>query len=177
MNIKVGAGTNWWASAGSLVDFQLQFLGDLVSTLPPVIAAPDRQSLAVSADAVHTVSDLTDGVIDRLAQLTPNVPLAQTHSRQTSRTATSLQPNVGSLRRDDPKPIVVARDPTNAATAPSGDTGRGVSDTFRDAVRHSLSGIGDHQQQHRRDRHQDKSAEDKRPSTPNRTTKRGDPVR
>jgi hypothetical protein len=55
----------------------------------------------------------------------------------------------------------VARDSTNVATAPSGDAGRSVSDTLRDAVRHSLSGIGDHQPQHRRDRHQDKSAEDK----------------
>jgi hypothetical protein len=70
-----------------LVNFQIQFLGNLVSPLPPVISTPAHRALAASAGAADTVSGLASGVIDRVAQLTPNVPFAQTQSRQTLRNA------------------------------------------------------------------------------------------
>ena len=69
------------------MNFQIQFQDNLVSQLPPVISTPAHQTLAASADAADTISGLENGVIDRVAQLTPNVPFAQTQSRQTLRNA------------------------------------------------------------------------------------------
>jgi len=103
---------------------------------------------------------LANGVIDRLAHLTPNVPVAQTQSRQTLRTAASLEPNnVFTLRRDNMKPAAVEGGSTNAQLSSTGNTGRQVTHALRDAVRHTLTGISDHQQQHRRDRRQNNSGD------------------
>jgi hypothetical protein len=150
INIEVVAGHDLVGFGRQLVDFQIQFFGNLVSQLPPIIAAPAGQVLAASAGAVDTVSDLANDAIDRFAQLTPNVPFAQTQSRQRSRDAASLKPdNVVTLRRDHPKPA--------AALSNTGNSGRQATHALRDAVRHTLSEIGDHQQRHRSDRQQDNS--------------------
>lgn len=159
INIEVVAGQDLVGFGRELVNFQIQFLGNLVSQLPPVISTPAHQALAASAGAVDTVSGLANGVIDRLAQLTPNVPFAQTQSRQTLRTAASLQPNnMFTLRRDSLKSAAVEGNSANAALSSTGTTGRQVTHALRDAVRHTLSDVSDHQQ-HRRDRRQDNSGD------------------
>jgi hypothetical protein len=158
INIEVVAGQDLVGFGRELVNFQIQFLGTLVSQLPPVISTPAHQALAASAGAVDTVSGLANGVIDRLAQLTPNVPFAQTQSRQTLRTAASLQPNnMFTLRRDNLKSAAVEGNSANTLSS-TDNTGRQVTHVLRDAVRHTLSDVSDHQQ-HRRDRRQDNSGD------------------
>lgn len=158
INIEVVAGQDLVGFGRELVNFQIQFLGNLVSQLPPVISTPAHQALAASAGAVDTVSGLANGVIDRLAQLTPNVPFAQTQSRQTLRTAASLQPNnMFTLRRDSLKSAAVEGNSVNTLSS-TDNTGRQVTHVLRDAVRHTLSDVSDHQQ-HRRDRRQDNSGD------------------
>jgi hypothetical protein len=60
INIEVVAGHDLVGFGRQLVDFQIQFLGNLVAQLPPIIANPARQALAVSAGAVDTASNLTN---------------------------------------------------------------------------------------------------------------------
>jgi hypothetical protein len=152
INIEVVAGHDLVGFGRELVNFQIQFLGNLVSQLPPAISAPAHQALAVTTGAVGTVSGLANGVIDRFAQLTPNVPIAQTHSRQTLSNATPAHPNnVFTLRRDNLKPAAAGGGSTNPMLSNTGNTRHQVTHELRDAVRHTLSGISDHKQ-HRRDR-------------------------
>jgi hypothetical protein len=157
INIEVVAGHDLVNFGKELVDFQIQFLGNLVSALPPVIANPAGHALTVSTGAVDTVSGLANGVIDRLAQLTPNVPLAQTQSRRTSHTVVPLPlDNVLTVGHSGPKPLTVQRNSTKALSNTGTSGGRG-NHALRDAFRHTLSGVNDHQQRHRRDHEQDKS--------------------
>lgn len=157
VNVEVVAGHELVGFGRELVDFQIQFLGNLVSQLPPPIATPAQQALAAGADAVDNFSDLANGVIDRLAQLTPNAPDMRPARK------TSLQPNnVVALRRS--KPAAIERDSTNTAMSDTGDAVRRVTHTLRDAVRRSVSTNvsstdGDHQQRHRRDHHKDNAGE------------------
>jgi hypothetical protein len=87
-NIEVVAGHELVGFGRELADFQIQSLGNLVAQLPPVVAAPAGRALAVSARKVDIVSDVTNDAIDRLAQVV-NIPVAQSQSRQTSRTMAS----------------------------------------------------------------------------------------
>ena len=159
INIEVVAGHELVGFGRELVDFQIQFLGNLVSQLPPPIATPARRALAVSADAVDNFSDLANDVIDRLAQLTPKVPLNQS-ARETSKTRNYIV----ALRRDNPKPAAIKRDSTNTAISDTRDAVRRVTHTLRDAVGRSVSTnvsstSDDHLQRHRRDRQQDNAGE------------------
>lgn len=150
INIELVAGHDLVGFGRQLVDFQIQFFGNLVSQLPPAIAAPAGHALAASAGRVDTVSNLANDAIDRFAQLTPNVPFAQTQSRHSSPAVAELEPdNVLTLHRDHPKPA--------AALSNTGNSGRQATHALRDAVRHTLSGISDHQQRHRNDRQRDDS--------------------
>ena len=80
INIEVVAGHELVGFGRELADFQIQSLGNLVSQLPPAVASPAGRTLAVSADAVDTVSDVTNDAIDRLAQVV-NIPVAQSQSQ------------------------------------------------------------------------------------------------
>jgi hypothetical protein len=153
-----------------LADFQIQTFSNLVSGLPPVIAAPAGQALALSAGAVDTVSDVANGVLDRLSQVTAAIPIARSQSLQASRTETSFRPanNIVTLRCDNPKSTAVERGSTVAALSGAGDSG--VTNTLRDSVRRNVStrvsstadkltAGGEHQQRHRRDRQQDNSGD------------------
>ena len=132
INIEVVAGHDLVGFGRELVNFQIQFLGNLVSQLPPVISTP---------------------------ALTPNVPFAQTQSRQALRTVASLQPNnMFTLRRGNLKSAAVGGNSANAALSSTGSTGRQVTHALRNAVRHTLSDVSDHQQQ-RRDRRQNNSGD------------------
>jgi len=51
INIEVVAGHDLVGFGRELVDFQIKFLGNVASQLPPVIAAPAHQALALSAGA------------------------------------------------------------------------------------------------------------------------------
>ena len=163
INIEVVAGHELVGFARQLVDFQIQFLGNITSQLPPPIAKPAGQQLAVSADAVDAVSDAANDIIDRLAQLTPNLPASHSAPK------TSGQPNnIVALRRDNTKSTGVQRNSTNPAISSVGEDVRQVSNTLRDSVRRSFSAnadktaeesnaASDHQQRHWRDRQQDNS--------------------
>ena len=77
INIELDAGRELVGFGRKLADFQIQFLGNLVSELPPVIAEPAGQALALSAGAVDAVSDVANRVLDRLSQVSTNVTVAQ----------------------------------------------------------------------------------------------------
>jgi hypothetical protein len=131
INVEVVAGHDLVGFGRELVKFQIQFLGNLVSQLPLVISTPAHQALAASAGAVDTVSGLANGVIDRLAQLAPNVPFPQTQSRQALGTAASLQPNnTFTPRRDNMKSAAVEGNSVNTALSSTGNTGRQVTHFF-----------------------------------------------
>ena len=80
INIEVVAGHELVGFGRELADFQIQSLGNLVAQLPPAVARPAGKALAVSADTVDTVSDVSNRTIDRLAQVV-NIPVAQAQSR------------------------------------------------------------------------------------------------
>ena len=161
INIEVVAGHELVGFGRELVDFQIQFLGNLVSQLPPPIAKPAQQALAAGADAVDNFSDLANDVIDRLAQLTPSVPVMRPARKA------SFQPNnIVALRRDNSKPAAIKRDSTNTAVSDTRDPVRRVTHTLRDVVRRSMStnvsSTGDdHQPRHRRDHHKGNAGEGK----------------
>jgi hypothetical protein len=171
INIELDAGRELVGFARELANFQIQFLGNLVSELPAVIAEPAGRALALSADAVDTVSDVANRVLDRLSRVSTNVTVAQSQPRQTSRPGAFPRPdNAMTLRRDNVKSSAVERDSTNAAISSAGDTARRFTHTLRDAVRRSVStsasntadkpdADGEHRQRHRRDRQQDNSAD------------------
>lgn len=127
-NIEVDAGHELVGFGRELVDFQIQFLGNLVSQLPPAVATPVGQALAVTAGAVDTVSDVTNDAIDRLAQVV-NIPVAQSQSSRESRTeAPRRLDNVVTLRRPKPKTTTaVDHDSTTAAISSVRDTVRRVT--------------------------------------------------
>ena len=182
INIELDAGRELVGFGRELADFQIQFLGNLVSELPPVIAEPAGRALALSAGAVDTVSDVANRVLDRLSQASSNVTVAQSQPRQTSRPGAFFRPdNVVTLRRDILKSTVVERDLTNAAISSAGNTVRRFTHTLRDAVRRNVStsasntadkpNVGsEHQQRHRRDR-QRTTQPTATPSTPRPVTK------
>ena len=171
INIELDAGRELVGFGRELADFQIQFLGNLVSELPPVIAEPAGRALALSAGAVDTVSDVANRVLDRLSQVSTNVTVAQSQPRQTSRPGAFLRPdNAVTLRRDNAKSSAVERDSTNAAIFSAGDTVRRFTHTLRDAVRRNVSTSAsntagkpnagsEHQQRHRRDGQQGSSAD------------------
>ena len=72
INIELDAGRELVGFGRELVDFQIQFVGNLVSELPPVVAAPAGQALALSAGAVDAFSDLANGVLDGLEASLPS---------------------------------------------------------------------------------------------------------
>ncbi len=67
-NIELDAGRELVGFGRELADFQIQFVGNLVSGLPPVVAVPVGNVLALGSAAVDTVSDLANGVLDGLAR-------------------------------------------------------------------------------------------------------------
>jgi hypothetical protein len=159
INVEVVAGHELVGFGRELVDFQIHFLGNLVSQLPPPIARPAKQALAADAEGVDNISNLANDVIDRLAQLTPNMGLARPERE------TSSQPSkVVALRRGNSKPPAIERDSTNRAVSATGDAARRVTHMLRDAVRRSMStnvsNTGDdHQPRLRRARHQENAGE------------------
>ncbi len=160
INIEVVAGHDLVGFGRELADFQIQFLGNLVSQLPPVIAAPAGHALTESAGAVGTVSDVANGIIDRLSQVTAIVPVAQSQSRQTSRNEASLRPdNIVTLRRDHPKSLGVEHDSTNTTLSSAGGTARRVTLALRDTIGRNSNVGSDHQQRHRRDHQQEQGGQ------------------
>ncbi len=126
-NIEVDAGHELVGFGRELVDFQIQFLGNLVSQLPPAVATPVGQALAVTAAAVDTVSDVTNDAIDRLAQVV-NIPVAQSQSSGESRTEASRRlDNVVTLSRPKPKTTTAVAHDSTAATSNVRDTVRRVT--------------------------------------------------
>ena len=186
INIELDAGRELVGFGRELADFQIQFVGNLVSGLPPVVAVPVGNVLALGSAAVDTVSDLANGVLDGLEASLPTpganvqvksavgAPVTES-TRQTSRRLD----NIVTLRRDNPKSTAVERVSAIAANSSAGDTEHGIIHELRDAVRRNISTSvsstadkpnagGEHQQRHRRDRQQDNSGDG-----PCRTRQRG----
>ncbi len=138
-NIELDAGRELVGFGRELVDFQIEFFGNLVSQRPPAVAAPAEQTRAVSAGTVDAVDDVANGAIARLAQVV-NIPVAQSQSRQTSRTGASPRmDNVVTLSREKPKATAVDRDSTRTAMSSAKDTVRRVAHALRDGVRRNGS--------------------------------------
>ena len=177
INIELDAGRELVGFGRELVDFQIQFVGNLVSELPPVVAAPAGQALALSAGVVDEFSDLANGVLDGLeaslptpganAQLKPASGAPVTES--THQTSRRLD-NIATLRRDNPKSPAVEHDSTISTKSSAGETEHGIIRGLRDAVRRNVSTSvsstadklnagGENHQRHRRDRQQDNSGD------------------
>jgi hypothetical protein len=174
-NIELDAGRELVGFGRELADFQIQFVGNLVSGLPPIVAAPAGQALVLSAGAVDAFSDFANGVLDDLSQTSAGVAVARSQSdpgptMTESAGQTSLRPdNIVTLRRDKPKSTAVERDSTTTTKSRAGDSEHGVTHKLGDAVRRNVSTSvsntadesngGEHQQRHRRDRQQDNSGD------------------
>jgi hypothetical protein len=175
IDIELDAGRELVGFGEQLVDFQIEFVGNLVAGLPPVVAIPAGQALALSAGAVDAFSDFANEVIDDLdASLPTPGANAQVKSAsgnsvtESTRQASLRLGNIVPQRRDHPKSTAVERDSAITTKSHTGDTEGGVAHRLRDALRRNLSTSvsstadkpgegGEHQQRHRRDRQQDNS--------------------
>jgi hypothetical protein len=175
IDIELDAGRELVGFGEELVDFQIEFVGNLVSGLPPVVAVPAGQALALSAGAVDALSDFANEVIDDLDASLPTpggnaqVKSASGTSVTESTRQTSLRlGNIVTQRRE--KSTAVERDSRIATKSSARDTENGVTHRLRDALRRNLSASvnstadkpdagGEHQQRHRRDRQQDNSGD------------------
>ena len=177
IDIELDAGRELVGFGEQLVDFQIEFVGNLVSALPPVVAIPAGQALALTADAVDAVSDFANDVLDDLEASLPT-PGANAQVKSDSRTSVTESTRQASLRlgnivtqrRDNPKSTAVERDSTITTKSSAGGSENGVTHRLRDALRRNLStsvsstgdkpdADGEHQQRHRRDRQQDNSGD------------------
>jgi hypothetical protein len=176
-NIELDAGRELVGFSKELADFQIEFIGNLVSGLPPIVAAPAGQALALSAGAVDAFSDFANGVLD---DLEASLPTPRTDTRVKSAVGAAVTEsarqtplrldNIVTLRRDKPKPTAVERNSTIATKSSDGDTEHGIPHRLRDALRRDVSTSvsstagkpevgGEHQQRHQRDRRQDTSGD------------------
>ena len=177
IDIELDAGRELVGFGEELVDFQIRFVGKLVSGLPPVIAVPAGQAVALSAGAVDAFSDFANEVLDDLDASLPTPGAdAQVKSAsgnsviESTRQASLRLGNIVTQRRDNPKSTAVERDSTITTKSSAGDTEGGVTHKLRDILRRNLSTSvnstadkpdvgGEHQQRHRRDRQQDNSGD------------------
>jgi hypothetical protein len=177
IDIELDAGRELVGFGEELVDFQIRFVGNLVSGLPPVVTVPAGQALALAAGAVDAFSDVANEVLDDLDASLP-IPGANAQVKSASGTSViestqqaSLRlSNIVTQRRDKPKSTAVERGSTITTKSSAGNTENGVTHRLRDALRRNLSTSvsstadkpdvdGEHQQRHRRDRQQDNSGD------------------
>ena len=177
IDIELDAGRELVGFGEQLVDFQIEFVGNLVSALPPVVAIPAGQALALTADAVDAVSDFANDVLDDLEASLPTPganaqvkSASGTSVTESTRQASLRLGNIVTQRRDNPKSTAVERDSTITTKSSAGGSENGVTHRLRDALRRNLStsvsstgdkpdADGEHQQRHRRDRQQDNSGD------------------
>ena len=176
IDIELDAGRELVGFGRELADFQIQFVGNLVSGLPPVVAVPVGNVLALGNAAVDTVSNLANGVLDGLEASLPS-PGADLQVKsavgapvtESTRQNSHRLDNIVMLRRDNPKSTVVERGSTITANSSTGVTEHGIIRGLHDAVRNISTSVsstadkpnagGENHQRHRRDRQQNNSGD------------------
>ena len=97
IDIEVDAGLELVGFGEELVDFQIRFVGNLVSGLPPIIAVPAGQALALAAGAVDAFSDFANEVLDDLDASLPT-PGANAQVKSASGNSVTESTRQASLR-------------------------------------------------------------------------------